>query len=428
MKKIAVIGSGAREHALVRALIRGAAQSADREPREVIAIPGNPGIAREARCIASGSTVQQLAEATVRERPDLAVVGPEAPLAAGLADLLAEAGIACFGPSAAAAQIEASKSFAKEVMRAAGVPTAASESFDDHARARAYAASRGACVVKLDGLAAGKGVIVCSSSDEAARAVDELWQLGALQGAALKLVIEEKLSGNEISVIAFSDGERLLLLPPARDHKRLYDFDRGPNTGGMGAVSPPRQATEALLDEVLQTVLRPTVHELKRRGTPFRGALFAGLMLTPAGVRVLEFNCRLGDPEAQAILMRVTSDVLPLFEACAAGSLAGLSLAIDPRPSIALVLASHGYPAHPRPGDLIEGLEASDLLHATDLAVFHAGTRQSGSSVVTAGGRVLTLCALGGDVSEARARAYKLAEQVTFPGRQLRGDIGAADL
>jgi phosphoribosylamine--glycine ligase len=275
-RKVVVIGSGAREHALVRALLRGAATG---DPREVVAIPGNAGIAREARCVPSGSSAQDLCAAAVSERPDLVVVGPEAPLAAGLADLLAAAKVPCFGPSAAAARIEASKAFAKEVMRAASVPTAEGALFDDPARAREHVRTAGACVVKLDGLAAGKGVVVADDSAQAAAAVDELWALAAAQAGGERraspprLLIEERLEGKELSVIGLCDGETVLALPPARDHKRLGDGDRGPNTGGMGAVSPPRDATAALVSEVVRTVLEPAARELARRGTPFRGAL-----------------------------------------------------------------------------------------------------------------------------------------------------------
>src|SRR3954469_23970102 len=280
MTRVVVIGSGGREHALVRALRRGGGS------REIVAIPGNPGIAREARCVPAQPS---LADAALAESPDLVVVGPEAPLAEGFADRMAERGVPCFGPVAAAARIESSKAFAKDVMRAAGVPTPRAEVFEDAAAARDYARRQGPCVVKLDGLAAGKGVIVADDGAQAAAAVDELWRPGA------RLLIEERLEGRELSVIALCDGEELVPLPPARDHKRLLDHDRGPNTGGMGAVCPPSDATPELIDEVLRTGLRPTARELARRGAPFVGALYAGLMLTSRGLRVLEFNCRLGD-------------------------------------------------------------------------------------------------------------------------------------
>ena len=416
--KIVVIGSGAREHALVRALLRGAQHG---EPREVVCIPGNPGIAREVRCLPSGSSAAALAAAAIAEEPGLVVVGPEVPLAGGLADWLTDAGIPCFGPSAAAARIEASKSFAKDVMQTAGVPTAAAASFSEPEQAKSLARTLAPCVVKLDGLAAGKGVVVCDTPSEAAAAVDELWALGG--GAGTQLLVEERLTGPELSVIAFCDGERLVVLPPARDHKQLLDGGRGPNTGGMGAVSPPRDATPELLEEVLQTVLRPTVAELARRGSPFVGALYAGLMLTPAGIRTLEFNCRLGDPEAQAMLLRLRGDLLPVLLSCARGQLREAPLDVDPRASVAVVLTAHGYPAAPRPGDLITGLDS--VVQGGDLQVLHAGTREENGLFFTSGGRVLTVAALGAGIDEARQRAYAAAAQIDFEGQHLRRDVGA---
>ena len=443
-RKVIVIGSGAREHALVRALLRGAVNG---EPREVVAIPGNAGIAREVRCIASGSSARELCAAALAEKPDLVVVGPEAPLAEGLADLLAEAKVACFGPSAAAARIEASKAFAKEIMLAAGIPAAAGAVFDDLARARDYARAQGACVVKLDGLAAGKGVIVADGAAQAAAAVDELWAMASPSPSSPgqpplrlppRILIEERLTGPELSVIGLCDGETVLALPPARDHKRLSDGDLGPNTGGMGAVSPPRDAPDALVDEVVRTVLIPAARELARRGTPFRGALYAGLMLTPRGLRVLEFNCRLGDPEAQAILLRLRSDPLPLLFATALGQLAGQTPVYDARTAVAVVLAAAGYPAHPRAGDAILGLDAlannsgrtagAVEGEGEDLWVLHAGTRAENGRTVTAGGRVLTVAALGAGPAQARARAYAAAAQIRFDGMQLRSDIAAAEV
>ncbi|HZX95687.1 MAG TPA: phosphoribosylamine--glycine ligase [Myxococcales bacterium] len=410
--KVVVIGSGGREHALVRALRRGS------EAREIVAVPGNPGIAREARCMPAQPS---LADAALAESPDLVVVGPEAPLAEGFADRMAERGVPCFGPSQAAARIESSKAFAKEIMLAAGVPTPGAEVFDDPEKARQHAGAQGACVVKLDGLAAGKGVIVADDGAQAARAVEELWRPGA------RLLIEERLEGREISVIALCDGEHLVPLPPARDHKRLLEGDLGPNTGGMGAVCPPADATQELIDLTVRTVLAPTARELARRGTPFVGALYAGLMLTSKGPRVLEFNCRLGDPEAQAILVKLRSDPLPLFFAAAQGKLAGQKPAWDARTAVAVVLAAHGYPGAPRAMDEIHGLEAVAADEGDDLWVLHAGTRLQSGKVVTAGGRVLTVVALGSGPAQARARAYGAAARITFAGMQSRSDIAAAE-
>ena len=417
--KIVVIGSGAREHALVRALGRGALGG---EPRDLVAIPGNPGIAREARCVQPRSgSAEDLANAALAESPDLVVVGPEAPLAEGLADRIVAQRVPCFGPSAKAAQIEASKGFAKELMRAAGVLTAEAIVFADPAAARAHARSAGACVVKLDGLAAGKGVVVCDDGEHAQRAVDELWRPGA------RILIEERLEGREVSIIALCDGESLIALPPARDHKRLLDGDLGPNTGGMGAVCPPADVSPALVQEVMETVLRPTARALAERGTPFVGALYAGMMLTPRGPRVLEFNCRLGDPEAQAILLRLRSDPLPLLLAAAQGRLAGQKPVWDSRTAVAVVIAAHGYPGTPRALDEIRGFGAVRSEEGEDLWVLHAGTRLHDGKIVTSGGRVLTIAALGTGPSQARARAYGALARLSFAGMQSRSDIAAVE-
>jgi phosphoribosylamine--glycine ligase len=413
--KVVVIGAGAREHALVRALRLGGSAG------EIVAIPGNPGIAKEARCVPAG---KDLAAAAIAERPELVVVGPEAPLAEGLADRLAQAGVPCFGPSQAAARIESSKTFAKEIMIAAGVPTAHAQVFDDRDKARAYASQAGRCVVKLDGLAAGKGVVVADDGRAAAAAVDELHQPGA------RLLVEERLEGPELSVIGLCDGEHVLPLPPARDHKRLLAGDKGPNTGGMGAICSPPDATPDLVDEVVLTVLLPVARELAARGTPFVGALYAGLILTAHGLRVLEFNCRLGDPEAQAILLRLRSDPLPLFLSAAQRKLHGHRAVWDARTAVAVVAAAHGYPGSARGGDEIRGLDHSQQSEqgqeSEDLWVLHAGTREESGRLVTAGGRVLTVAALGDDAEDARRRAYGALSRIRFDGMQVRSDIAAS--
>ena len=351
------------------------------------------------------------------------MVGPEAPLAEGLADRLAHERIPCFGPTAAAARIEASKAFAKDVMASAGVPTAQAAVFDDPEKAKAYV--RGACVVKLDGLAAGKGVVVCDNAAAARRAIDELWAAAARGSGPVQLLVEERLEGPELSVIALTDGSAVLPLAAARDHKRLEDGDRGPNTGGMGAVSPPRDATPALIDEVVRTILQPTVRELAARGTPFRGALYAGLMLTARGPRVLEFNCRLGDPEAQAILPRLRGDPLPVLLASAQGGLAGQQLSWDPRTAVAVVIAAAGYPGTPRTGDEVAGLR--EVQQSDDLWILHAGTKVKDGKVMTAGGRLLTVVALATGAAEARARAYQAAGRIRIEGAQMRRDIAAGE-
>lgn len=410
--KVLIVGSGGREHALAWKIAQSPLLT------ELHAAPGNPGIARHARCHpVKVDDLAGMVELAKREAIELVVVGPEAPLVAGLADRLRQAGIAVFGPGAEAARIEGSKAFAKEVMAEAGVPTAAGRSFDDPAAAEEYAASLGRAVVKADGLAAGKGVIVAGDERESREAVRTIMGAG---GPGRSVVIEECLEGEEVSVIAICDGERYLLLPPAQDHKRLLDGDRGPNTGGMGAYSPAPVLDDAALEELGRTVVAPTLKALAARGTPFVGALFAGLMITSAGPRTLEFNCRFGDPETQPLMMRLGGDLLPVLAAAARGDLRGQRLEALPDAAIGVVLASHGYPAAPRSGDPIEGLDAPA---SPDVQLFHAGTRQQDGQIVTAGGRVLTVCARGADVAQARERAYGAVMQLSFDGMQFRSDI-----
>jgi phosphoribosylamine---glycine ligase len=351
------------------------------------------------------------------------VVGPEAPLVLGLADRLAKDGVPVFGPSAAAAELEGSKTFAKDVMQSAGIPTAAHGSFTALEPALAFARQRGGeVVVKADGLAAGKGVVVASSLAGAEAALRDLL-VGRVHGAAgARVVIEEKLTGPEASVIALSDGERVRLLPAAQDHKRVGDGDRGPNTGGMGAFSPTPEVGPAVAREVEERVLLPALRELSRRGRPFRGALYAGLMLTPRGLRVLEFNARLGDPETQPILMRLRGDLVPLLLAAAQGDLSRAVVDVDPRAAVGVVLAAEGYPAKPVPGGAIEG---ADGPFEDGVQVFHAGTALAPDGrLVASGGRVLTVCALGDDLAAARARAYAVLRRIRLPGGHYRKDIG----
>jgi phosphoribosylamine--glycine ligase len=411
--KILVLGSGAREHALVWRLTR------PEELAEVVAAPGNPGIASLAPCLPVDAVdpraVVDLARA---QRVDLVVVGPEAPLVAGVADALRQAGIPVFGPGAAAARIEGSKAFAKEIMLAAGVPTARSEVFTDAVAAGQRALAWGPVVVKADGLAAGKGVVVATSGEEAQAAC---LALGALP-AGKQLLLEELLDGPELSVIALCDGERFVLLPPAQDHKRVGDGDQGPNTGGMGAYSPAAFLTPTQLEAVGATVIAPTLAELRRRGAPFIGALYAGLMLTREGPRVLEFNCRLGDPETQPLLMQLDEPLGPRLLACARGHLDPVPLRLRGGASVAVVLAAPGYPEAPRLGGAITGLGSP---RPDGVEVFHAGTRREGEALVTSGGRVLTVCAHGPSFAEARQRAYAAAEGIHFEGRHFRRDIGA---
>ncbi|WP_373048220.1 phosphoribosylamine--glycine ligase [Vulgatibacter sp.] len=415
--KVLVVGGGGREHALCWKI----AQS----PRcsELLCAPGNPGIAKVARLVpVAAEDVDGLVRLAKEEAIDLVVVGPEKPLSLGLADALAEAGIRCFGPSRAAAEMESSKAFAKGIMERAGIPTAAFGVFEDPAEAKAFAANHaGRVAVKADGLAAGKGVVVTETQPDAEAAIDEMLVGRAFGSAGARVVIEEKLEGEEASVIALVDGERFVVLAPAQDHKRVGEGDTGPNTGGMGAYSPTPAMKDADLQIVADRVLGPAVRQLRAEGRPFRGALYAGLMMTAQGPKVIEFNARLGDPETQPILARLESDLLPALDAAARGDLRGVELSFSPKPALTVVLAAAGYPGSVRTGDPVEGLDAVE--EDADLVVFHAGTKADGGRVVTSGGRVLGVTARGKDLGEARAKAYAACEKIHFAGMQLRRDI-----
>ncbi len=409
--RVLVVGGGGREHALVWRLQRSPSVE------HVACAPGNLGIAETAEIVPiAAEATAQLVEHAVAERYQLVVVGPEAPLAAGLADELAARGVPVFGCSRAAAQIEASKRFAKEVMQAAGVPTARWGSFTDESAAVAFAESLGGrAVVKADGLMAGKGVILCAGMDEARAAVRQLL------GAGGQLVIEEFLVGREASCMAFVDGERVWPLAPAEDHKTVLDGDRGPMTGGMGAISPTPVVDAALLARVEREVLRPTARELVARGAPFRGLLYAGLMVGSDGPKVLEFNCRFGDPETQPLMARFRGDLGAALLAVAEGR--APEVAFDERAACTVVLAAKGYPGAVEKGAAIDGLEEAAAMPG--VVVFHAGTRAAGGRVVVAGGRVLGVTAVGDDLAAARALAYRAVDRIRFDGMHYRRDIGA---
>jgi phosphoribosylamine--glycine ligase len=416
--RVLLVGSGGREHALAWKIARSPLVT------DLSCAPGNPGIARLARLVPiAADDVDALAVHARDAKVDLVVVGPEAPLVRGLADRLAALGIPVFGPCAAAAEIEGSKAFAKDVMTAAGIPTAAYELFTEIEPAIAYArASGGRVVVKADGLCAGKGVVVAGSPDEAEAALRAMLVDRVHGEAGARVLVEERLEGREASVIAFTDGERVRTLPAAQDHKRVFDGDRGPNTGGMGAYSPSPAVPPELVREVEERVLLPAVRELARRGRPFRGALYAGVMLTARGVQVLEFNARLGDPETQPIMMRLRGDLLPALLGAATGDLAEVSLDVDPRAAVGIVLAAEGYPGAVTTGDEISGAEDET---AEGVEVFQAGTRRDERGrLVTAGGRVLTVCALGDGLAAARDRAYAALSKVRLRGGHYRRDIG----
>lgn len=415
--KILVVGGGGREHALAWKLRR------DTPGARLFCAPGNAGTAALGENLAIGAEdLDGLLNWARRERPDLTVVGPEAPLCAGLADRFRAEGLAVFGPSAAAARIEGSKRFAKEIMRAAGVPTADYAAFSDLSAALAHVRSRGApLVVKADGLAAGKGVTVCATVAEAEQAVREALERGAFGAAGREVLIEECLVGEEASILALVDGERIAPLASSQDHKRVGDGDRGPNTGGMGAYSPAPVVGESDWPAIRSRILEPTVAELRRRGIEYRGVLYAGLMFTANGPRVLEFNCRFGDPETQAILPRWDGDLGAALLACAAGRLDPASIRWRPEACVTVVMAAAGYPGAYRKGDPIEGLEEAARLPG--VTVFHAGTRLADGRVVTAGGRVLNVTALGAGIREARDRAYAAVERIRFEGAHFRRDI-----
>jgi phosphoribosylamine--glycine ligase len=399
--KVLLVGSGGREHALAWALARSGKLG------ELHAAPGNPGIATLASCHPvraddPASLVPLAAELGV----DLVVVGPEAPLVAGLADDLRHRGIAVFGPSKAAAQIEGSKAFAKDVLDTAGIPNA-----------RTLAVARPPCVVKADGLAAGKGVWVCRTQDDLDAG------LRAAEALGQPFHVEELLEGPEVSVFALCDGTHAAPLPAAHDYKRIGDGDEGPNTGGMGSVSPTPRLSGAEAEELIELVHVPVLRELARRGTPFSGALFAGVMLTPAGPRVLEFNCRFGDPETQSQLPRLGGDLLEALAASAAGNLGGVELPVSDRAAVTVVLAGRDYPERSDVGTPIEGIAEAE---AAGAHVFHAGTALHDGRLVTNGGRVLDVTALGDSVADARAAAYEAASRIHFDGVRFRRDIASA--
>jgi phosphoribosylamine---glycine ligase len=419
--RIAVVGGGGREHALLATL----AQSPDVE--RLYAVPGNAGTATVAANVPGVGPADAAGLAAFAERAgvDLTVIGPEQPLVAGVADEFLDRGLPVFGPTAAAARIEGSKAFAKEVMAAAGVPTARAETFTDATQAVAALDGLGPpWVVKADGLAAGKGVTVTDDPAAATAAIQAALVGGVHGEAGARILLEEYLEGPEASLLAVTDGRTVVPLAPARDHKRVGDGDQGPNTGGMGAYSPLPDLPDELVDELRRTVLEPTVAELLRRGIRYQGVLYAGLTLTAGGPRVLEFNCRFGDPEAQAILPRMGSDLADLAWATAEGTLAGRKVAWDPRPCVTVVLASGGYPGSYRTGLEVDGLQAAAARPGVRL--FHAGTAlDAAGRVRTMGGRVLAVTALGDDLADARARAYAAAALVRFDGLHYRRDIAA---
>ncbi len=410
---ILVLGGGGREHALAWKIKQSPLCT------RLICAPGNGGIASIAET--ASLNIEDGAEVVRYSRDqsiDFVVIGPEAPLAAGVADALSEAGVACFGPSAAAAQLEASKSFTKEICDACGAPTAAWAAFEAAAAARAYVEEQGApIVVKADGLAAGKGVVVAMSLEDALAATD-----AALSEPGARVVIEEFMTGEEASFFVLTDGETVLPLASAQDHKRAFDGDNGPNTGGMGAYSPAPLFTPAVEQKAMATIVQPVIAEMAKRGAPYRGVLYVGLMIENEEPRLVEFNARFGDPECQILMLRLASDIVPALQACGAGGLNDITLDWAAEPAMTVVLAAEGYPGGYQKGQLIGGLDAAGAVPG--VTVFHAGTRSIDGGVVSNGGRVLNVCATAADLATARDRAYAAVDAIDWPGGFHRTDIG----
>jgi phosphoribosylamine--glycine ligase len=417
--KILVVGSGGREHALGWKLAQSPLVS------ELIAAPGNPGLAELGRVVGiKAEDARELAAFAVREQVGLVVIGPEAAAAAGLADSLAQVGVPCFGPSKAAAELEASKAFMKEFCVRHGVPTADYKVFDDAIHAKAYLGAREPpFVIKADGLAAGKGVVIAETRREADAAIDEILFLRKFGTAGQRIVIEDFLPGEEASFFAICDGETAIPLTAAQDHKRAYDGDKGPNTGGMGAYSPAPIFTDAIRDLAMERVILPTLHGMKAEERRFVGVLFAGLMITPEGPKLVEFNVRFGDPECQTLMRRLNSDLAPVLLAAAKGELAQApALDWDPRPAVTVVYAAQGYPDEPLKGSVIRGLD--DAASVPGVVIFHAGTRRDDDGLLrAAGGRVLNITAIGDTLRDAVASAYAAVSRIDWPGGFCRRDI-----
>ncbi|MBI2441185.1 MAG: phosphoribosylamine--glycine ligase [Lentisphaerae bacterium] len=417
--KILIVGGGGREHALCWKIVQ------DKRRPELYCAPGNAGTAElGVNLNIAAEDLDALAAWARREKPELTVIGPEAPLCAGLTDRLQTEGLRVFGPSRAAAQLEGSKVFAKSVLLAAGVPTAQAQTFTDAEQALAYVrAAASPLVIKADGLAAGKGVLICSTQREAEEAVREVMVRQAFGTAGRQILVEEFLEGEEVSMLAFVDGRRAVLLPSAQDHKRALDDDQGPNTGGMGAYSPAPMETGKFRQMILEKIFNPTLAELNRRGITYQGVLYAGLMVTASGPKVLEFNCRFGDPETQAVLPRLAGDLLPILEACINKNLLPEQVACRPAACVCVVMAAGGYPGQYRKGDVISGLKEATALDGT--IVFQAGTKLDGERVVTSGGRVLGVTALGPTLAQSAEKAYRAVERIAFANAHFRRDIAA---
>ncbi|CAG36917.1 phosphoribosylamine--glycine ligase [Desulfotalea psychrophila] len=420
--KVLVVGSGGREHALVWKIKQS------QKVEEVFCAPGNAGIEELATCVnISATDIKGLLHFAQKEKIDLTVVGPESSLVAGIVDLFEENGLRIFGPSQAAAILEGSKVFTKNFLQKYSIPTAAFGVFTEREAAKEYIEQQGApIVVKADGLAAGKGVVVAKTIEEAKKAVDEIMLDKAFGEAGDSIVVESCLLGEEASFIAFTDGKTILPLPTSQDHKAAYDGDKGPNTGGMGAYSPAPIVTDEITEYVMTEVMLPTIKGLAAEGRPYKGMLYAGLMIDGDDIKVLEFNCRFGDPEAQPLLMRLKSDIIDIFEACIDGTLDRVEMKIDPRPTVCVVMSSGGYPGAYASGDIITGFEQADKVDGVE--VFHAGTAKEGEAIVSNGGRVLGITSIGKTLEQALERAYKATDCITWNKCFYRKDIGGKAL
>lgn len=428
--KVLVVGSGGREHALVWKIKQsptfnvGAYGHTPLQSSKIFCAPGNAGIAQIAECVdIKADDIPGLLSFAQKEQIDLTVVGPEGPLTLGIVDDFEKTGLRIFGASKRAAEIEWSKAFSKALMKKYGIPTADYKVFTDREKAVSYLKERGVpIVVKASGLAAGKGVIVATTLNEAVSAVDLIMKDKAFGPAGDELIIEEFLDGEEVSLLAFTDGKTILPMPSAQDHKRVYDNDEGPNTGGMGVYSPAPVLTEALLDKVMREIMIPTVKGMVSEGRPYKGVLYAGLMITRNGPKVLEFNARFGDPETQPLMMRMNTDLVEVIDAVIDGRLKEITIEWDKKAAVCVVMAAGGYPGDYRKGDEIEGLE--EAARMDDVMVFHAGTALKNGKVVSNGGRVLGVTALGSDIREAINEVYRAVSKITWNGVHYRKDIG----
>lgn len=416
--KVLVIGSGGREHTLVWKI------SQSPKVDKIYCAPGNAGIAELAECIdITTDDINGLAGFALSDQIDLTVVGPELPLVEGIVDLFESRGLRIFGPSRQAALLEGSKVFSKEIMLKYGVPTAGAEIFSSFKKAKDYVQAKGApLVVKADGLAGGKGAMVCHTLDEALKAIEAIMQKKIFGESGKRILVEDCLFGEEASFIVFTDGENIVPMASSQDHKRIYDGDKGPNTGGMGAYSPAPMITPDLSEKIMQEIIRPVIDGLASEGKRYKGVLYAGLIITDEGPKVIEFNVRCGDPESQAVIPRLKNDLIDIINDIIDGRLSARSLDWDERPCVCIVCASDGYPGSYQKGKLISGLQ--EFNNAKDIILFHAGTKLSGQEIITDGGRVLGVTALGKDIKETIDKAYQAIEKIDFEGMYYRKDIG----